>query len=446
MTRHSRLVLAFAFVALLVVGPALPAAADHLVVDVSGPESVALGDRAEVRVSVRNLETGDPAPGVEIIFYSDATFVGVGGEIELGRATTDDAGVAVVPLTFSVSGTHAIRIEAVAGPEVQPESVSIPVTVGGQQVRSEAGVSIPGFGGWIVTVIIALVWTVMIVAAFWTLRVVRAGRERGGFSLSLAHVVVGIMILVGTGLVVLLMRSPETHSNLNPEGYDRTAIAYTEADYLYPGPGLIPGFTPEESVAYGRAIFVSRGCAGCHGINAEGAATAGSPANASREWLGQVVRSGVGGVMPVYTEFDLGEEDLDAIFVFLVAARGGGEGADDQGTTTTAVTTTTVPSTTPTTGSTTAGSVTFADTIGPLFAAQCGGCHGAQGNWDAGTLESVLTTGDNAPVVVPGNAGASLLAQKIQGIQSGGMQMPPGGLMTEEEIATVIAWIDAGAP
>ena len=110
------------------------------------------------------------------------------------------------------------------------------------------------------------------------------------------------------------------------------------------------------------------------------------------------------------------------------------------------MTTTTVPSTTPTTGSTTAGSVTFADTIGPLFAAQCGGCHGAQGNWDAGTLESVLTTGDNAPVVVPGNAGASLLAQKIQGIQSGGMQMPPGGLMTEEEIATVIAWIDAGAP
>jgi hypothetical protein len=58
----------------------------------------------------------------------------------------------------------------------------------------------------------------------------------------------------------------------------------------------------------------------------------------------------------------------------------------------------------------------------------------------------VLTTGDNAPVVVPGDADASLLAQKIQGIQTVGIQMPPGALMSAEEIATVVDWINAGAP
>jgi mono/diheme cytochrome c family protein len=421
------------------------AAADHLVVDVAGPESVDLGERTEIRVSVRNLESGDPEAGVEIIFYSDAVFAGVGGEIEIGRAVSDGAGVAIVPLTFNVSGTHAIRIEAIAGPEVQPESVSIPVTVGGQQVRSEAGIEIPGLGGWIVTFVIALVWVIMVVAVFSTLRLARAGRQERG--VSLAHVVLVVMVLTGTGLVVLLLRSPETHANLDPEGYDRTVVAFTEADYLYPGPGLTAGITAEESVAYGRAIFMSRGCAGCHGVNAEGAATAGSPAQATREWLGSVVRSGLGGIMPAYSEFELSEEDLNAVFVFLFASRGE-EGAPPATTATPSETTNPPPeeSTSTTAETASPGAATFEGAVAPIFGQHCAGCHGTQGGWDAGTLESVLTTGDNAPVVVPGDADASLLAQKIQGIQTVGVQMPPGALMSAEEIATVIDWINAGAP
>jgi mono/diheme cytochrome c family protein len=457
MMRSTRVALVACIVSVLVVGPALEAAADHLVVDVSGPEAADLGERAEIRVSVRSLESGDPEEGVVVIFYSDAVFAGVSGEIELGRATTDGAGLAIIPLTFHVSGTHAIRIEAVAGPEVQPESVSIPVTVGGQQVRAEAGVSIPGFGGWIVTAIIGLVWAIMVVAVFSTLRLVRAGRQKR--SISLAHIVLVIMVLAGSGLVILLLRSPETHSNLNPEGYNRTAVAFTEADYLYRGPGLTSGVTAEQSVAYGRAIFVSRGCAGCHGINAEGAATAGSPAEASREWLGSVVRSGMGGVMPAYSEVDLSGEDLDAIFVFLFASRNtlDGETAPTTSTPTTTATptTTTAASTTaptstaaPTTTDATdaAGAPTFTDAVAPIFAAYCEGCHGTQGGWDASSLEAALTTGDSAPVVIPGDADGSLLAQKIQGTQSTGLQMPPGELMTPEEIRTIVDWINAGAP
>lgn len=421
-------------VLVVTLGPyaARPALADHLEVDVVGPDSAALGEEVEIRTSIRFGESGEPAPDVELVFYSDASFAGVSGEIELGRVTTDAAGVAVFKLRQVVSGTHAIRIEAIAGPEVQPESVSIPVTIGGQQVRSEAGVDIPGFGGWIVTVIIALVWAIMLVAVVRVIGVARAGPSRR--KLSLAEVIGVVALLVASGLTALLIRSPDTHANLNPEGYRRTAVAYTEADYLYPGPGLAPHVAAEESVAYGRAIFMSRGCAGCHGVDATGAATATSPAFASREWLGQVVRSGLPGGMPSYTEIDLNEQDLDAIYVFLFAARAAVPPEQNH------------PSTTTTTIQPVdvGAPPTFAD-VAEIFRTSCSACHGSLGGWDASSYETVMGSGNHAPVIVAGDPDASLLVLKITGTQTQGSQMPPPGLMSAGDIQIVIDWIAAGA-
>lgn len=460
--RLPRLVPVGLLVAAFILLQAGPALADHLAVDVSAPDSAAPGERFEIRASVRLLESGDPVEGVEILFYSDARFAGVAGEIELGRSVTDAAGVAVFPLDLAVSGTHAIRVEAIAGPEIQPESVSIPVTVGGQLVRSEAGVDIPGFGGWIVAAVIALVWAIMLLSVVRVVRVARAGPAQRRFGLAEGILVVSTLLAVG--LTVLLLRGPETHSNLNPEGYQRTVVAYTEADYLYPGPGLAGDVTAEQSVAYGRAIYTSRGCAGCHGLEAEGAATAASPAFASREWLGQVVRTGLPGGMPSYTELDLAEEDLDAIYVFLFAARAAleeeGAGPDQQATTTTSTTlagaeptTTTVAAattlpgeTTTTAGGTAVAALSFEAEVAPIFREHCAACHGSLGGWDSDSLDAVLSTGDHAPVVIPGDPEGSLLVHKIQGTQTEGLQMPPSGLMSEYEIQVIIDWIAAGAP
>lgn len=429
-------VLLLGLVAVVLFGPSLPAYADHLVVDVVGPESSSLGQPVEVRTSVRFLESGDPASDVEIVFYSDAAFAGVSGEIELGRVTTDSAGVAVFSFRPAVSGTHAVRVEAIAGPEVQPESVSIPVTVGGQLVRAEAGVDIPGFGGWIVTTIIALVWAIMLIAVVRVIRVARMGPSKRRFSL--AEVFGSVALLLAIGLTVILIRSPDTHANLNPEGYRRTVVAYTEADYLYLGPGLTPGVGAEQSVGYGRAIFMSRGCAGCHGLDARGAATASSPAYASREWLGQVVRSGLPGGMPAYAEIDLSEEDLDAMYVFLFAARATVDLDDAQPSTTT----TTAP---PTTEATAVAS-SFTEVVAPIFSEHCSECHGSLGGWDASTHETVMNTGNNAPVVVPGDPDGSLLVQKMRGIQTTGDRMPPSGLLGEADIQAIVDWVADGAP
>jgi mono/diheme cytochrome c family protein len=425
-------------VMLVTLFPAGTAAADHLVVDVVGPDSAALGDELEIRTSVRYFESGEPAPDVEVVFYSDASFVGVSGEIELGRVTTDEAGVAIFLLRPVVSGTHAIRIEAIAGPEVQPESVSIPVTVGGQLVRSEAGVDIPGFGGWIVTAIIGLVWAIMLVAVLRIIGVARAGPSRR--RLSLAEGIGAVSLLLATGLTVLLIRSPDTHANLNPEGYLRTVVAYTEADYLYPGPGLASQASAEQTVAYGRAIFMSRGCAGCHGLDASGAATAPSPAHVSREWLGQVVRTGLPGGMPAYTEVDLNEEDLSAIFVFLFAARATIDIEDIRPALTTSTTTTAAP------GEFGDAAPTFTEVVAPILQTHCEACHGSLGGWDASSFDAVMTTGDHGPVVIAGDPAASLLVQKIQGAQTEGLQMPPPGLMSERDIQAIVDWITAGAP
>ena len=423
------------------------AVADHLAVDVSAPETASLGEELEIRTVVRFVESGEPAEGVEIVFYSDASFAGVGGEIELGRVATDASGVAIFHLQLAASGTHAIRIEAIAGPEIQPESVSIPVTVGGQLVRSEAGVDIPGFGAWMVTAVMILVWSIMLVAVVRIVILARSGPSPRRFGVAEGILVVATTVAVG--LVVLLIRSPQTHANLDPEGYQRTAVAYTEADYLYPGPGLIAGVTPEQTVAYGRAVFMSRGCAGCHGTNAQGAATAGSPAFASREWMGQVVRTGLPGGMPSYSEIDLSEEDLDAIFVFLFAAQATIDidaAVPSRPTTTGTTTTSTTTGDTGSTATTESAIRTYEADVAPIFAARCSGCHGSFGGWDASSLDSVLSTGEHAPVVVPGNPDASLLVQRIRGIQTEGLPMPPSGLMSDDEIQVIIDWITAGTP
>jgi hypothetical protein len=68
------------------------------------------------------------------------------------------------------------------------------------------------------------------------------------------------------------------------------------------------------------------------------------------------------------------------------------------------------------------------------------------GGWDGTSYEAVMTTGDNAPTVIPNDIENSILAQKIIGTHTYGTIMPPGGKMTNSEIQKILDWITAGAP
>ncbi len=92
-----------------------------------------------------------------------------------------------------------------------------------------------------------------------------------------------------------------------------------------------------------------------------------------------------------------------------------------------------------------AGPVSFAMQVLPLFEAECLGCHGSLGGWDSSSYDSVINTGNNAPVVIPGDPKGSLLAQKIFGTQEVGAIMPPGGMLPGSRIQIVLDWIAQGA-
>ncbi len=56
-----------------------------------------------------------------------------------------------------------------------------------------------------------------------------------------------------------------------------------------------------------------------------------------------------------------------------------------------------------------------------------------------------MTSGDNAPVVIPGDPENSLLAQKMLGTHEEGAIMPPAGKLSDDEIQLVLDWIADGA-
>jgi nitrate/TMAO reductase-like tetraheme cytochrome c subunit len=89
------------------------------------------------------------------------------------------------------------------------------------------------------------------------------------------------------------------------------------------------------------------------------------------------------------------------------------------------------------------GALTFVGTIGPLFEARCGACHGLTGGLQGLNLTSyaaVLEGGAGGPAIIPGDPDQSLLVQKQSGEQA------HFGQLTPQELDLVIQWIDAGAP
>jgi mono/diheme cytochrome c family protein len=87
--------------------------------------------------------------------------------------------------------------------------------------------------------------------------------------------------------------------------------------------------------------------------------------------------------------------------------------------------------------------VSFSRDVMPLFQQYCLACHGSSGGWSAADYRSVMESGDNAPVVIPGDAAGSVLGQSLLG--EGRALMPPQG-MPDEAVQIILAWITAGAP
>src|SRR5262245_44693081 len=91
--------------------------------------------------------------------------------------------------------------------------------------------------------------------------------------------------------------------------------------------------------------------------------------------------------------------------------------------------------------------VDFKQHVQPILAAKCHSCHGSkvqQSGLRLDKRQNALRGGDYGPVILPGKSAESKLIKRLVD-GDGGMQMPPTGPLSPEDVGILRAWIDQGA-
>jgi len=169
-------VLAIAVSAVALAGPAL---ASHVSVRTTVPDQMMVGDTVEIPVAL-SAANGAPLQGASVVFYLHASFGGVEGEAVIGRAVTDETGVAALVYTPRLAGQHQIRIDYVEPGQDAVEAVSTVFDVsGGEQLyRFAPGPDIPGLNVGLLMAVVATVWAILFGVTLLLVAVARAGGER----------------------------------------------------------------------------------------------------------------------------------------------------------------------------------------------------------------------------------------------------------------------------
>ncbi len=119
-------------------------------------------------------------------------------------------------------------------------------------------------------------------------------------------------------LLTITMRGPYTHANLDTSfdpAYRRTEQDVVGSPVPLMGHGLaVP--RASDPVALGKQLFVSNGCASCHGLDGRGGIIGPSIVGAKAEKLRVKTQVGPKG-MPAYAPGVLTDEDLAAIAAYL---------------------------------------------------------------------------------------------------------------------------------
>jgi hypothetical protein len=90
----------------------------------------------------------------------------------------------------------------------------------------------------------------------------------------------------------------------------------------------------------------------------------------------------------------------------------------------------------------------FETKVRPLLVEQCFECHSKQSKNLQGGLrldgrELALAGGDSGPAIAPGKPDESLL---IESVRWDSFEMPPQGKLSDEQIATLVRWVEMDAP
>jgi hypothetical protein len=179
--RHTiRAALALLAVGTITVVLTAPALASHVVVRTAFPTSGTVGEIVPLAVDVRTPE-GAPLPGTTVTYYLHMSFAGVGGEAQIGRAVTDQNGVATIGYQPRAAGLHELRMEYLPPGATAAEQVmgAFDVTGGPQLVRPSGGVDIPGINSGLLMAVLGTVWLILLSVAFRLVAIARAGGATG---------------------------------------------------------------------------------------------------------------------------------------------------------------------------------------------------------------------------------------------------------------------------
>lgn len=134
--------------------------------------------------------------------------------------------------------------------------------------------------------------------------------------------------LAFTLIGVIIARSPYTHHNLNPEGYDRTEVATLGEAPPFEGISLADAaYTTGDPFTDGKILFFANNCASCHGLTGQDAVVGGDidTSDLSLPEFLREIRKGPKG-MPAFVEEALSDEEAERLYSFLNSV--GQEGSD----------------------------------------------------------------------------------------------------------------------
>lgn len=341
--RLSRTTVALGAISVLLVLAAGPALAETSL-SVAAPGEATVGDTVPVIVTV--TENGAPVAGAIVLLSRDATFGGVSGPVEIGRATTDEAGVADLSYVQRAAEETTIFRVNVVDSDALVEFTVISVGEAEQIFESDFGIDLPGLGGWVLIALIAGLWTIILSTV---LRLRSVASEEPGSSGSpkpkrrlLPYLVPGAVALIATVLVTVLVRNPATHADVDALATsDRVPHSHVGDVEPLARPGIdpelesvhnvvvmvAPGLNAAAAAATGDPLidgangFFGLGCASCHGLDGVSGVVGGDISGEVEEGLDEFldeVRSGPKG-MPAYPEDAFTDEDFSLVYSYLTA-------------------------------------------------------------------------------------------------------------------------------
>ncbi len=130
------------------------------------------------------------------------------------------------------------------------------------------------------------------------------------------------VLLLSLTLLTIIARSPYTHANLNAgfdPGYSRSIQAFVGAPVPLAGERMAMPPT-NDLVQRGKQLFVTEGCAACHGLDGRGGVVGPPIAGTKASKLRAKTQAGPRG-MPAYAPGALSDDDLAAIAAYLKTMR-----------------------------------------------------------------------------------------------------------------------------